>query len=155
MYNNHEYLNQLEKFATVNRSRKENYYQHRKCEWHIPKKILEDEISSENWDFIEFIWFAMNLNLVSKSIFKFSPSNYTYCQNYLEWKTKSKFPKLFNYIYINKFKHLIDLRHLTISERGIKIFDTFSTPRLSEFANDFISYLKELDEKACYGLITF
>ena len=93
-----------------------------KSEWRITNEDFLDYLKTDPEDNINFIWFALNFNLVSKTIFSYLPEYYTYCNDYIRWKFNkyNEYPLYF--LYWGKYKDLIDVQQKKIPQKEKDLF---------------------------------
>lgn len=97
--------------------------------WNIKSsQILKD--SKGQLEEFDFYWKAMLFSLLSKILYKYSPENYIYCKDFLNWKFEND---ILNYINKNKLSFFLDntlekierISELQVREYSIENIDSY------------------------------
>jgi len=107
-------------------------------------------------DQVNFIWFAFNLSLISKSIFSFSRQNYKFCELYIESVCNNiGLYGIFNKIYRREGKLLVDMYRQRIPIDLAEIFKNTSIDNLEKYTTALIEAFRVLDREACLGKLDY
>jgi len=115
-----------------------------KREWRISNFKFEEFLNSGQSK-IDFIWFSLNINLFSKTIYNFCPECYTYCNDYIYWKFGNK--DLLKYIYSGKYSEFVDEKHKNLSIDHQNLFFSHSSKNIEKYSNHFIELLKYFENE--------
>jgi hypothetical protein len=115
-----------------------------KKEWRITNMKFEEFLNSGPSK-IDFLWFSLNINLFSKTIYNFCPECYTYCNHYIYWKFGN--PDLLKYIYRSKYSELVDEKYKNLSPEQQYLFYSHSLNNIEKYSNQFIEILKYFEKE--------
>jgi hypothetical protein len=117
-----------------------------KSEWRISNQEFEEIIKIGN-SRIDFVWYSLNLNLFSKTMFNFCPECYTYCNDYIHWKFGIGYDYILYFLYMGKFKELVDENFKNLSIEYQNQFYSHSLKNIETYSNHFIQLLKYFEHE--------
>jgi hypothetical protein len=121
-------------------------YINNKSEWRISKQEFEEIIKIGN-SRIDFVWYSLNFNLFSKTMFTYCPECYTYCNDYINWKFGVYYDYTLYFLYEGKFKELVDEKYKKLSIESQNLFYSHSFKNIETYSNHFIELLKYFENE--------
>lgn len=102
--------------------------------WRLSRPLIHQFLSAGNGE-IDFLWHSLIFNLFSKTVFVYSPENYTYCNHCIAWKFNHT--DVMGRIYSAKVKHLSDEFCRVEPQDLYEAFYNYSSDKMNDYSNEF------------------
>ena len=137
------FLNRYNNLPEVNRY----YYSHgEKKEWRLSKENVIQYLKSGD-DEIDFLWHSVVFNLFSKTLYSYSPENYKYCNDFIQWKYGHY--DVLHKVYMGKFKNFIDDNCRKVPSELHEEFYNYSKNKIDVYCKYFLGLIVLFAEEVC------
>lgn len=96
---------------------------------------------------IDLLWDYSIFSLFSKIIYNFSPENYKYCNDFIQWKYE--YYNILPKIYKGKFKNFIDDSIKLVPTILQDKFNNYSKDKIDEYSNYLLSIFDLFNNECC------
>jgi hypothetical protein len=96
---------------------------------------------------IDLLWDYSVFSLFSKTIYFFSPENYKYCNDFIQWKYE--YYNILPKIYKGKFKNFIDDSIKLVPTILQDKFNNYSKDKIDEYSNYLLSIFDLFNNECC------
>ena len=137
------FVNRYDNLPEVNRY---YYFFGKKREWRLSQENVVQYLKSGDDD-IDFLWYATVFSLFSKTMYSYSPENYKYCNDFIEWKYGHH--DVLHKIYIGKFKHFIDDHCSSAPKELHDLFYNYSKIKIDVYCKHFLGLIDLFKNECC------
>lgn len=118
-------------------------------EWRLSRDEIIKHLTSGD-DEIDLLWHYSNFSLFSKIIYHYSPENYKYCNDYINWKYRHY--DVLPTIYKGKFKNFIDDDCKLVPKILHEKFNEYSKDKIDDYSKDLLSIFEFFNNDECCNL---